>query len=105
MVCLAESRRNEMGGAKREWERQQDLEAQATRPLLKAGAIKACDIHSDILVTLGDSDAEEGRLRHWDKHGESGRRDATREEFMDAIKSALEDTSDECPICAKYMAD
>ena len=47
-----------MGGAKRELERQQDLEAQATGPLLKAGAIRACDIHSDILINLEDLDAE-----------------------------------------------
>jgi hypothetical protein len=91
-----------MGGAKREWERQQDLEAQATEPLLKAGAIRACCIHSDILINLEDPDAERRAYAIGTNMVKAGEVDGTRADFMDAIKSALENAADECPICAKY---
>jgi hypothetical protein len=94
-----------MGSVDRQREDQQHLEAEATRPLLKAGAIKACDLHGDILINMEDLDAQRLAYAIGTKMVKAGEVNATREEFMDAIKSALEDTSDECPICANYMAD
>ena len=91
-----------MGGAKREWERRQALEAQATIPLRKTGAIRPCYIHDDILINCEDADAERMAYAIGTNMVKAGEVEGDREEFMAAIKSALQDAADECPICAKY---
>lgn len=91
-----------MSGVKREWERQQDLEAQAIIPLLKSGAVKACDFHDDIMINQEDPEKEKMAYAIGTNMFKAGEVDGTREEFMDAIKSAIENAADECYCCAKH---
>lgn len=82
--------------------RLEGLEAVATGVALKAGALQACPLHDDVVLTVGNSEADRKAYAIGTNMVKSGEVDGTREEFMDAIKSAIDDASDECFICAKH---
>jgi hypothetical protein len=99
MLSLKESG---MGQAKKEMMRLEELEGAAMGVLAKTGAVKQCEIHDGIFIDQYDSDAMRQAYAVGTNMVKAGEVDATREEFMDAIKSASENAADECYICAKY---
>lgn len=96
---------DEMGQAKHEMMRMDTLVGQATGVLLKTGALKACELHEDIVIDQYDDDAVKRAYAIGTNMVKAGEVDGTREEFMDAIKTALEQGYDECPDCTKHMED
>jgi hypothetical protein len=72
-------------------------------PCLRRGQSGPATIHGDILINLEDPDAERRAYAIGTNMVKAGEVESTREDFMDAIKSALENAADECPVCAKYM--
>jgi hypothetical protein len=91
-----------MGQAKKEMMRLEDLQDVAMGVACKAKAVKECEWHEGIFIDLGDPDAGKLAYAIGTKMFKDGEVDGTREEFMAAIKSALETAGDECPICAKH---
>lgn len=76
------------------------VELAALQALFKTGALKTCQLHSDVTINVGDPDAE----RHaYATATNTLKRDGTmfmREDVMDAIKDALGMAADgECPVC------
>jgi hypothetical protein len=95
-----------MGGVKREMERIEDLEGLAAGVALQAGALKECAVHSGELLYQGDPDADSRSYAMATNLWKKGDVDGTREEFMDAIKSAFENAShDGCMRCDKLMRE
>jgi hypothetical protein len=94
-----------MGQTKNEMMRIQDLEALASNVLVKAGALKPCDAHEEVLIDQDDPDAVKRAYAIGTNMVKAGEVDGTREEFMDAIKSAYESSAVECYSCSKMMAD
>ncbi|MCW0183207.1 MAG: hypothetical protein OJI70_15685 [Zavarzinia sp.] len=79
-----------------------DLETAARVALFKAGALEACPAHKDIIMRLGNADAE----RHaYALATTISRRDGTywtRADLMPVIKEQLDLATDgECPRCGK----
>jgi len=85
--------------------RLEDLEAQAMNVLVKAGAVEECEHHDGTFIDRGDPDAVSKAYAIGTNMVKAGEVDGTREEFMAAIKSALENAGDECPSCAKNRDD
>ena len=94
-----------MGQAKKEMMRQEELLYEAADIAVEAGVLRRCKYHPDIV---------------WDNHGD--RSDAyklgnarfsrgevgdfrSRRELTDAIKNAIEQSGDECYLCAKRLAE
>lgn len=94
-----------MGQAKHEMMRMETLVGQATGVLLRTGALKACKFHEDIVINQSDDDAAKRAYAIGTNMVKAGEVDGTREEFMDAIKTALEQSRGECPDCTKHMED
>lgn len=95
-----------MSGIKREIEKIDDLHSQAVDVALRAGAISECELHSGELIYEDDEDAEKQAYAIGTNMWKNGEVDGTREEFMDAIKSAFENAShDGCMSCDKLMRD
>jgi len=90
---------------KREMERLDDLDRQALRPLLKAGAIAECPVHSGIYIDQMDDEALAEANKLAKKMVKRGEVDGTEEEFMKAIKNGVLNSGDECGLCAKHMDD
>lgn len=92
-----------MGRAKEEMMRREGLYYSAVDVLVETEAVSRCEFHEDFYGDNGDEEA----LRHayalgtnWVK---DGRVDATREEFMTAIKTAYDESGFDCPSCEKHM--
>jgi hypothetical protein len=94
-----------MGQAKNEMMRRQDLEAQGMSALVKAGAVEECEFHEGIFIDQGDPDAVKRAYAIGTNMVKAEEVDGTREEFMAAITSALQNAGDECPNCAKLRRD
>lgn len=92
-----------MGRAKADMMRLKDMSAQATGVAVKAGAVKQCPVH-DTIIEVCDPDADKRAYAIGTNMVKNGEIDGTREEFMDAIKGAIEDASETCNICADYFA-
>ncbi len=90
-----------MSLAKRELERLEGLRSDGKMALVKAGALKECDYHEDILIDQGDSDAVNKAYAIGTNMEKAGEVDGTREEFMAAIKHEIENSYIDCPYCAK----
>jgi len=88
-----------MGLAKAEMMRHEDLVHVAGDVLVRAGAAERCEVHDEVLITQCDPDAERLAYAIGTNMVKSGEVDATREEFIAAIKSATNDLCDECPVC------
>ena len=94
-----------MGQAKREWEKQQELEGSAADAAMRSGALRPCLMHSDILINSGDDEATRkayaiatNMLKVGDVAGE-------RSDLMDAVKAVIEEAPEECPRCAGLADD
>lgn len=87
-------------------ERLELLNYDAIEVAKQAGAVKECEFpgHSDSIVDQWDDDANKRAYAIGTNRWKAGEIDATREEFMDAIKEAIETAPDECPECARMTA-
>lgn len=95
-----------MSQVKREMERIESLEQQAIAVAKEANAIKECGFpgHSDCFLSQWDDDANRHAYAIGTNRWKAGEVDGTREEFMDAIKEAIDTASDDCPECDRMMA-
>lgn len=91
-----------MGAAKNEMMRLEGLQSLGAGVLTRTGALKACDMHEEILINQEDPDAVSRAYAIGTNMVKAGEVDGSREELMDAIKSALADSYDECTRCAKW---
>ena len=95
-----------MGGVKRLMERHETLCHAAVRIALEAGVLKFCEHHG--CVFEGPNDIESAyKLGNYkfSKGSLAGIFD-TRREMTDCIKEVVEDNStDECPRCAKFREE
>lgn len=82
-----------------------ELEGAANAAALQAGALKACPVHSDVLIDQGDPDANNLAYAIGTNTWKAGGMSCTRQEFMDAIKNAIEASADECGWCMKHLND
>lgn len=82
-----------------------DLEGPARVAAFKAGAISSCPIHEDIIIDQEDPDAVAKAYAIGTNMWKAGDVDCDREDFMDAIKSVIDDAGEECGICSKNMDD
>jgi hypothetical protein len=94
-----------MGAAKHEMMRQEDLQSIGGVVAVRARALKHCLFHEDILLNQGDSEADRKAYAIGTNMLKAGEVDAGREEFMDAIKAAIDDSYEECPYCARLRDD
>jgi hypothetical protein len=86
-------------------ERREELAAFAESIAREAGAIKACESHDDISIDQWDDDAKQRAYAIGTNRWKSGDIDASREDLMNAIKSAIDHSAESCPHCEKNMAD
>jgi hypothetical protein len=91
-----------VGQAKKEMMRHDDLVAQATGVALQAKAVKTCDLHEDVILEVGDPEADRRAYAIGTNMVKAGEVDGTREEFMAAIKEAIDNSAEECGFCAKH---
>lgn len=94
-----------MGQAKRELERREALEQRAIEAALEAKAIRECEGHSGVYIDRYDEDARKAAYAIGTNMFKRDEIDGTREEFMDAIKAAIEGASDKCYACAKHASE
>ncbi len=85
-----------MGQANKE-----ELEKTAMDVLIKAGALAECETHKGTFFDDGDPEAVSKAYATASDMVKAKDVDATRDEFMDAIKSVLENAGEECPHCAE----
>ena len=93
-----------MSFAKRELERLEGLRTDGRRPLSKLGRLR----HATALKAFSyrdDSDAVKRAYAIGTNMMKAGEVDSTREELMDAIKDAIENSYNDCPYCAKAFGD
>jgi hypothetical protein len=80
------------------------IEQQALNIAIRAKAVKQCFFHPDVIIDLGDPDAEKRAYamgtNYWKKHKDDMMVECV--EFMEAIKDALGSGCDECYQCTKY---
>ena len=96
-----------MGRAKDEMMRHDAQIQEATGIAVEAGVLRTCEYHTDITME-GGADPQEaykiGNARF--TRGELQARFESRKELTDAIKAAIDEIAlDECPLCAKMLAD
>lgn len=92
-----------VGQAKAEMMRLQDMRGPATVVALKANAVGHCELHDDMILEVFDDDAEKHAYAIGAAMVEGGEIDGTHQEFMDSIKSVIDEAMNECPLCARYM--
>jgi len=92
-----------MSMAKRELERRWELEAAAVSVARQAGAIKACPFHEEVNIDQWDEDALKMAYAIGTNKWKAGEINGTREEFMDAIKAAVDEAGESCYICDKNL--
>ena len=82
-----------------------ELEAAARSALFEAGAVKACPLHPEVTIRLGDDDAERRAYAIATNKLKSDGTMWLREELMPVIKNELDMSADEeCPQCG-YLRD
>lgn len=94
-----------MGMAKKEMMRHQELVEQATRVALRAKALKTCLVHDDVVMDAEDPDAARAAYAIGTNMVKAGEVNSTRQEFMSAIKEAIEGAAMDCGRCAKNAED
>ena len=96
-----------MGQMKREIERLDSLQGSATAAAKEARALKECEFpgHSDNLLSTWDDDANKRAYAIGTNWWKAGEVDGTREEFMAAIKEAIDMAPDHCPDCDRMGRD
>ena len=95
-----------MGHQKRELERLEDLEQFAIQIAKDAVAVKSCEWpgHDECYTNQYDDDANKRAYAIGTNRWKAGGVPGTREEFMDAIKQAIDDAPDTCPECERMLA-
>lgn len=91
-----------MGRAKAEMMRLDDMRGPATAAALKAKAVRQCELHDDMILEVGDSDADRLAYAIGTNMVKAGEVDGTRQEFLDSIKAVIDEAMEECPLCARY---
>lgn len=95
-----------MSRIKREMERVDQMRHQARMVAKQAGAVKACALHPDdfdCLLDQGDDEANRLAYAIGTNRWKDGEIDGEREEFMDAIKEAIQYAPYDCPECDRNM--
>ena len=82
-------------------DRMPDLEEAARGAALQAGAIKACPLHPDVALDMGDPEASNRAYAIGARQWKDGHVLCERKDFMDAIKEAIDGSADGCPECEK----
>lgn len=78
----------------------EDLEQAAREALFRVGALKACPVHSDVTIRVGDEDFERHAYALATTIIKRGDEMWKREDLMDAIKHELDMAADgACPAC------
>jgi hypothetical protein len=91
-----------MGREKEELIRIEELAGRATNVALRAGALRLCPLqHADIVLRTYDYEAAKLAYAIGTKMVTTGEVKATREQFMGAIKTAIEQAPETCWRCAK----
>jgi len=81
--------------------KKEELEKVAKGVLIKAGALAECETHKGTFVDEGDPEAVSQAYATANDMVKAKEVDATRDEFMEAIKTVLEEAGEECPLCAE----
>jgi hypothetical protein len=95
-----------MSQVKREMERLETLNFEAIEVAKQAGAVKECRFpgHSDYVLAQWDDDANRTAYAIGTNRWKAGEIDGTRQDFMDAIKEAIDTAPDECAACDRMMS-
>ena len=91
-----------MSQIKRILEDEEALRGDAIAIAVLAGAIKECDVHSGTYLSCGDDDADRRAYAIGTTKIKNKELDYSREELMDAIKSAIDEAGEECYSCEKW---
>lgn len=97
-----------MGFTKRLMEHYEEQRNTAIRIAIQTGVLKRCDIHSECVFGGGSDQEGAYKLGNYKfSAGELKRVFETRPEMTDSIKKVIEEhwAIDECPRCAKMLAD
>jgi hypothetical protein len=86
-------------------DRMADLSAEAEIVATQAEAIVPCPWHDDTMINNCDDDANKQAYRLGTIRWKKGAMGCERQEFMDAIKDAIDQSADECPWCEKIRED
>jgi hypothetical protein len=87
-------------------ENQESQERDAIAIAVAGGALSPCELHSEIMINnwVDPADAYKiGNARY--TAGELTAEYSSRRELTDAIKEAIDDSVDSCPLCDKMLAD
>ena len=88
-----------MGQPKTDTEWLEHLRDDATRASLEAGAIRQCDEHEDVFLSMQDEAADREAYRLGSAMVFDGGTDATHNEMALAIADAIGSASLKCPMC------
>ena len=91
-----------MGRLIEEIARLDSLYTYAQEIAVQAGAIEECEYHPGTFIIRDDTEAEKKAYAIATNKIKSGAISCTREELMDAIKTAMSDAGPECYSCAKW---
>jgi len=96
-----------MSAIKRLIEKREEQRGTAIRIAVQAGVLTRCEHHSDCVFEGGHDVTDAYKLGNYQlKAGMLGGTFGSPREMTDCIKSAVsEHFGDECPRCAKFMAD
>lgn len=94
-----------MGRAKQQMLEMEEMVQQAVQVLVDTGAAERCYIHEEIYWLTGDDEAERHAYARGTIIANDGGVSGTREEFMTAIKRAIDEAADMCHMCDKAMRD
>lgn len=88
-----------MGQPKTDTERLEHLRDDATRACLEAGAIRQCDEHEDVFLSMQDEAADREAYSLGSAMAFDGGADATHNEMALAIADAIGSANLKCPMC------
>lgn len=69
---------------------------------IEAGALKACPIHSDVTINQCNPDAERRAYAMATNKWKAGELFGDREDIMEGVKDAIDQSADECPVCSDF---
>jgi len=86
-------------------DRMSDISSEAEIVAAQAKAVVRCPWHDDVMINNCDDDANREAYRLGTIRWKKGDMDCERQEFMDAIKDAIDQSADECPRCDKIREE
>lgn len=92
-----------MGYLKQEELRRQSYVALAEDVARRAGALRPCPLHEHISLGGSDPDGDRRAYAMGTNMIKRGEVDASREEFLPAIKAAIDDGFPRCPVCERIL--